>query len=81
MWSFVLYFSALCGVADEGKKLPQAAMKALLTLPLPENFENGSTVENESADIKPVVLWSACYIQKETTVCLRPDLSIEISLL
>ncbi|XP_045812878.1 rab escort protein 1 [Trifolium pratense] len=55
--TFVLYFSTLCNDADEGKKLLKASMNALLTLP---------GVQSDSEDRKPIVLWSAFYIQKLT---------------
>jgi RAB protein geranylgeranyltransferase component A len=55
--TFVLYFSTLCNDADEGKKLLKASMNALLTLPV---------VQSDSEDKKPIVLWSAFYIQKLT---------------
>jgi hypothetical protein len=50
----------LCNDADEGKKLLKASMNALLTLPV---------VQSDSEDKKPIVLWSAFYIQKLTMVC------------
>ncbi|CAB4315545.1 unnamed protein product [Prunus armeniaca] len=49
---FVLYFSALCDHAEQGKRLLHAAMNSLLTLPGPGNPENGSTVESEDAQMK-----------------------------
>ncbi|KAI9109713.1 hypothetical protein K1719_019343 [Acacia pycnantha] len=64
--TFVLYFCAVCKDADEGKKLLQAAMNALLVLPVAGNPDNISSDKSESADIKPIVLWSAFYMQKMT---------------
>ncbi|XP_021817452.1 rab escort protein 1-like isoform X1 [Prunus avium] len=63
---FVLYFSALCNCAEQGKRLLHAAMNSLLTLPGPGNPENGSTVESEDAQVKvkPNLLWSTLYIQE-----------------
>ncbi|CAL9003459.1 unnamed protein product [Prunus brigantina] len=63
---FVLYFSALCDHAEQGKRLLHAAMNSLLTLPGPGNPENGSTVESEDAQVKvkPNLLWSTLYIQE-----------------
>ncbi|KAH0994766.1 hypothetical protein GBA52_018630 [Prunus armeniaca] len=57
---FVLYFSAFCDHAEQGKRLLHAAMNSLLTLPGPGNPENGSTVESEDAQmkVKPNLLWS-----------------------
>ncbi|CAB4285248.1 unnamed protein product [Prunus armeniaca] len=49
---FVLYFSAFCDHAEQGKRLLHAAMNSLLTLPGPGNPENGSTVESEDAQMK-----------------------------
>ncbi|RDY11142.1 Rab escort protein 1, partial [Mucuna pruriens] len=62
--TFILYFSTLCNDADEGKKLLKAAMKALLTLPVSGNSESIPSVQSDSEDVKPIVLWSAFYIQK-----------------
>ncbi|KHN41821.1 Rab proteins geranylgeranyltransferase component A [Glycine soja] len=61
---FILYFSTMCNDADEGKKLLKAAMNALLTLPVSGNSESIPSVQSDSEDIKPIVLWSAFYIQK-----------------
>ncbi|BFG37032.1 hypothetical protein CerSpe_233060 [Prunus speciosa] len=63
---FVLYFSALCDHAEQGKRLLHAAMNSLLTLPGPGNPENGSTVESEDGQVKvkPNLLWSTLYIQE-----------------
>ncbi|BAT99877.1 Rab escort protein [Vigna angularis] len=62
--TFILYFSTLCNNADEGKNLLKAAMNALLTLPVSGNTESISSVQSDSEDTKPIVLWSALYIQK-----------------
>ncbi|KAH1158190.1 hypothetical protein AAZX31_11G084000 [Glycine max] len=62
--TFILYFSTMCNDADEGKKLLKAAMNALLTLPVSGNSESIPSVQSDSEDIKPIVLWSAFYIQK-----------------
>jgi len=59
----------LCNDADEGKKLLKASMNALLTLPVSGNTESSPNVQSGSEDKKPVVLWSAFYIQKLTSVC------------
>lgn len=67
----MLYFSALCDHAEQGKRLLHAAMNSLLTLPGPGNPENGSTVESEDAQVKvkPNLLWSTLYIQELYMVC------------
>ncbi|PON33032.1 Rab protein geranylgeranyltransferase component A [Parasponia andersonii] len=64
---FILYFSALCDDAKQGKNLLRAAMNALLKIPVSENAESSSEVQNENADEKPTLLWSAMYIQELTT--------------
>ncbi|PRQ47218.1 putative GDP dissociation inhibitor, FAD/NAD(P)-binding domain-containing protein [Rosa chinensis] len=64
---FVLYFSALCDDAEQGKRLLHAAMNALLTLPVSGNLESGSTVQSEDAELKATLLWSMLYIQEITT--------------
>lgn len=68
--SFVVYFSTLCNDADEGKKSLKEAMGALLTQPISGNTEIAPIVQSDNEDTKPIVLWSALYIQKFTTVCL-----------
>ncbi|XP_027360300.1 rab escort protein 1 [Abrus precatorius] len=65
--TFISYFSTLCNDADEGKKLLKAAMNALLTLPVSGSSESIPIVQSDSEDIKPIVLWSAFYIQKLIT--------------
>ncbi|KAK7406928.1 hypothetical protein VNO78_08564 [Psophocarpus tetragonolobus] len=65
--TFILYFSTLCNDADEGKKLLKAAMNALLTLPVSGNSESILSVQSDSEDTKPIVIWSAFYIQKLIT--------------
>ena len=67
---FVLYFSALCDNAKEGKNLLRAAMNALLKIPFSENADCNSEVQNENAEVKPTLLWSAMYIQELITVRL-----------
>ncbi|KAF7829047.1 rab escort protein 1 [Senna tora] len=64
--TFILYFCTLCNDADEGKKLLQAAMNALLALPISENPDSIPIDQSENPDAKPIVLWSAVYIQKVT---------------
>lgn len=64
----MLYFCTLCNDADEGKKSLLAAMNALLVLPVSGNPDSISTDQSESPDKRPMVLWSATYIQKVTMV-------------
>lgn len=65
--TFVLYFSTLCNDADEGKKLLNASVNALLTLPVSGNTESIPILQSDCEDKKPAVLWGAFYIQKLTT--------------
>ncbi|KAM1002486.1 hypothetical protein ACFX13_002952 [Malus domestica] len=60
---FMLYFSALCDDAEQGKRSLHAAMNALLTLPVSGN-RHGSTVHSEDAEKKPTLVWSTLYIQE-----------------
>lgn len=69
LFRFVLYFSALCDDAKQGKNLLRAAINDLLKLPESENAESGSAVQGENAEVKPTLLWSTLYIQELTTVC------------
>ncbi|KAL5557401.1 hypothetical protein UlMin_039637 [Ulmus minor] len=63
---FILYLSALCDNAKQGKDLLHEAMNALLELPVSENAENSSEVQNENSEVNPNLLWSATYIQELT---------------
>ncbi|BFG19844.1 hypothetical protein CerSpe_061180 [Prunus speciosa] len=63
---FLLYFSALCDNAEQGKRLLHAVQNALLTLPMSGNPERASTVQSEKAEVKPTLLWSTLYIQELT---------------
>ncbi|KAI5587305.1 hypothetical protein POPTR_005G030000v4 [Populus trichocarpa] len=65
---FVLYLSALCDDAIQGKRLLNAAMNALLTFPDPVNSESSSTVQSETTEEKPSVIWSGLYMQEMSTV-------------
>ncbi|KAG6775071.1 hypothetical protein POTOM_018497 [Populus tomentosa] len=65
---FVLYLSALCDDAIQGKRLLNAAMNALLTFPDPVNSESSSTVQSETSEEKPTVIWSGLYMQEMSTV-------------
>ncbi|XP_030935250.1 rab escort protein 1-like isoform X2 [Quercus lobata] len=64
---FVLYFCTLCHDANQGIKSLNAAMDSLLTLPKSSHSESSTTVHSEnSAEVKPTVLWKALYIQELT---------------
>ncbi|XP_031269319.1 rab escort protein 1 isoform X1 [Pistacia vera] len=61
---FVLYFSALCADADQGKKLLHATLNALQKLLDSENAESSLTIQGRDAEeVKPTILWSALYVQ------------------
>ncbi|XP_044470792.1 rab escort protein 1 [Mangifera indica] len=61
---FVLYFSALCADADQGKKLLHATLNALEKLLDSENAESSSTIQGKDPEeVKPSILWSALYVQ------------------
>ncbi|CAL0331665.1 unnamed protein product [Lupinus luteus] len=64
--TFVLYLSTLCTEADEGKKLLKAAMDAHLSLPVTGNSESIPFDQSDGQNTKPVVVWSAFYIQNIT---------------
>ncbi|CAK9164952.1 unnamed protein product [Ilex paraguariensis] len=62
---FILYLSALCDNAIQGKNLLHAAINALFSAPVPGNAENSNTDQNENAEqVKPGLLWSVFYIQE-----------------
>ncbi|KAE9606929.1 hypothetical protein Lal_00026441 [Lupinus albus] len=63
---FVLYLSTLCTEADEGKKLLKAAIDAHLSLPVTGNSESIPLVQSDGQNTKPIVIWSAFYIQNIT---------------
>ncbi|KAK4490462.1 hypothetical protein RD792_001139 [Penstemon davidsonii] len=64
---FVTYLSAMCDNAVEGKKLLDAAISALFSLPICGNSENNGIEKlSEHTDSKPILLWSALYIQELT---------------
>lgn len=65
----MLYLSALCDNAHQGKKLLNAAINSLFTCPDPVTRENSSVDRIENTELKPTLLWSALYIQELTTVC------------
>jgi hypothetical protein len=55
--------------ANQGKRLLNAAMNALLTVPNSVNSESSYTVQHEIIEEKPPVLWRELYIQEITMVC------------
>lgn len=75
LFRFVIYFSALCHDANEGKRLLHAAMDALLTVPEAGHPESGTTVQSEvAAEVKPSIVWKALYIQELAMVCFFSQL-------
>ncbi|XP_011097095.1 rab escort protein 1 [Sesamum indicum] len=65
---FVTYLSAMCGNVEEGKKLINAAINALFSLPTPGNSEKSAADSlSEHIEEKPRLLWNALYIQELTT--------------
>ncbi|PSS00387.1 Rab escort protein [Actinidia chinensis var. chinensis] len=64
---FVLYLSALCDDANQGKKSLHAAVNAIFSIPISGTPDHGSTDESENTQVKPTLLWSALYIQEMTT--------------
>ncbi|XP_073121851.1 rab escort protein 1 isoform X2 [Henckelia pumila] len=64
---FVTYLSAMSVDAVEGKKLLDAAINALFSIPLPGNSESsGIDNSSENIEVKPSLLWSALYMQERT---------------
>ncbi|XP_010441754.1 PREDICTED: rab escort protein 1-like isoform X2 [Camelina sativa] len=57
----VLYFSILCENDDQGIKALLSAMSNLIRLPVPES---DSSVENDTCEAKPLLLWRALYVQE-----------------
>lgn len=72
MWfRFVIYLSAICDDVLQGKKILNAAINALFSLPTSaETGEDSLEHQNENAEVreKPALLWSATYIQDLTMV-------------
>ncbi|WCJ32821.1 Rab proteins geranylgeranyltransferase component A 1 [Euphorbia peplus] len=64
---FVLYLSSLCDDAHQGKKLLSAAIGSLLSCPNSVDVDSTSTDETVTTNLEPILLWSACYIQEDTT--------------
>ncbi|KAF5199016.1 Rab gdp-dissociation inhibitor [Thalictrum thalictroides] len=69
---FLLYVSALCDDATQGKKSLHAAINALLKCSMSKNRETSSLFPNESEVVTPTLLWSAMYIQQLTKVLEDP---------
>ncbi|KAL9393813.1 hypothetical protein Peur_013098 [Populus x canadensis] len=63
-----LLHGTLCDDVNQGKRLLNAAMNALLTVPNSVNSESSSTVQHENIEEKPTVLWRELYIQEITMV-------------
>ncbi|KAJ8764780.1 hypothetical protein K2173_009181 [Erythroxylum novogranatense] len=64
---FVLYFSTLCDDANQGKKLINAAISAVVSFPDSVNPDSSSKVTNETiGEGKTMLIWSASYIQEQT---------------
>ncbi|KAJ8767205.1 hypothetical protein K2173_013602 [Erythroxylum novogranatense] len=64
---FVLYFSTLCEDANQGKKLINAAISAVVSFPDSVNPDSSSKVTNETiGEGKSMLIWSASYIQGQT---------------
>jgi RAB protein geranylgeranyltransferase component A len=60
----VLYLSTLCDNDDQGIKALLSAMSNLISLPVPENRQSDSVVENDTSETKPILLWRALYVQE-----------------
>ncbi|XP_073293617.1 rab escort protein 1-like isoform X2 [Primulina huaijiensis] len=64
---FVTYLSAMSVDAVEGKKLLNAAINALFSIPLSGNSKScGIDNSSENIEVKPSLLWSALYMQELT---------------
>lgn len=78
---FVIYLSAICDDVLQGKKILNAAINALFSLPTPaETGEDSLEHQNDSAEMKekPALLWSATYIQDLTMVFFYSSVYIYI---
>ncbi|KAJ8774696.1 hypothetical protein K2173_017142 [Erythroxylum novogranatense] len=64
---FVLYFSTLCDDANQGKKLINAAISAVVSFPDSISPDSSSKVTYETiGEGKTMLIWSASYIQEQT---------------
>jgi hypothetical protein len=54
----------LCDNDDQGIKALLSAMSNLISLPVPENRQSDSVVENDTSETKPILLWRALYVQE-----------------
>ncbi|XP_043721508.1 rab escort protein 1-like [Telopea speciosissima] len=75
----VVYLSALCNDAAQGKELLRAAMNVLFPLSISKNFESSAS-EGTEGESKPTLMWSSIYIQELATgsseainFCPMPD--------
>ncbi|EOA30250.1 hypothetical protein CARUB_v10013372mg [Capsella rubella] len=59
----VLYLSTLCDSDDQGIKALLSAISNLIRLPVTENCQSDSVVENDTSEAKPFLLWRALYVQ------------------
>ncbi|VFQ99797.1 unnamed protein product [Cuscuta campestris] len=57
---FVTYLSVICEDSVQGKKLLEAAINALFSVPISDNSENNHP------NAKPAILWNALYTQELT---------------
>lgn len=57
------YLSVICDDAVQGKKLLEAAINALFSIPVSGVSENNSA-DNPNSNTKPDLLWSALYVQE-----------------
>ncbi|XP_019172369.1 PREDICTED: rab escort protein 1 isoform X3 [Ipomoea nil] len=62
---FVTYLSVICDDVVQGKKLLEAAINALFSIPVSGVSENNSA-DNPNSNTKPDLLWSALYVQELT---------------
>ncbi|KAJ4954284.1 hypothetical protein NE237_011067 [Protea cynaroides] len=78
----VLYLSALCDDAAQGRELLRAAMNVLFPLPISKNSESSTSVETEGAEgeTKPILMWNSIYVQElsmgsseAVNICPMPD--------
>lgn len=73
---FVVYISTLCDDATLGKKSLRAALDSIFSTSVSEAAESSSLNGSESTDVKPILLWTASYIQETITVCFSSLASV-----
>lgn len=66
---FVTYLSVICDDAVQGKKLLEAAINAIFSIPVSGIAEDNSA-DQPNSNAKPALLWSALYVQELTKVCV-----------